>query len=334
MQGNGEDLGVTAPYAVELSQSLKTSVLCYDYTGYGLATGKPSESNCYSDIRAAYTYLVSNMRIPPKRILLFGRSLGSGPTVHLAASLKANLGGVVLIAPLTSCVRVVFNSVPSTPRFDMFPNIDKIHDILVPVFCVHGMVDNVVPFNHALQLTRRARYPLEPLWIRDASHNNLESSRFQYQVFLRYMTVLQQFRRWQPPAEHQDSPYHLPPVYTRRYSTSALGKVAKRFEARERHFDHRNAFHHDKPVGVGHTTRKFSVARAATYFGIPAARIKSRKSPANRNEMAAKWPTPIDYDEIFNSPSAVVSAQGVVEAGTRRGRRSRRPRNRNEDFVS
>eukprot|EP00178_Gracilaria_changii_P004588 TRINITY_DN173_c1_g1_i1.p2 TRINITY_DN173_c1_g1~~TRINITY_DN173_c1_g1_i1.p2 ORF type:complete len:396 (+),score=110.65 TRINITY_DN173_c1_g1_i1:380-1567(+) len=197
--GNGEDLGVTASYALQLSNTLNTSVLCYDYSGYGISSGKCSERNCYADIRAAYQYLVQQRRVARERIVLFGRSLGSGPTVELAAALGAQLGGVVLIAPLLSCVRVVFNSVASTPSFDMFANVDKIARVRVPVFCVHGMVDNVVPFAHGLQLSRRARFPLEPLWMRDASHNNLESSRFQYEVFLRYMTVLHEFRRWSAP---------------------------------------------------------------------------------------------------------------------------------------
>lgn len=228
--GNGEDLGITASYVLELSNALNTSVLCYDYSGYGLATGKPSEANCYADIRAAHHYLTSVKRIPPNRILLFGRSLGSGPTIDLAVSLGPNLGGIVLIAALSSCVRVVFNNTTHTPRFDMFANIDKIRHVCVPIFCVHGMMDDVVPFNHGLQLSRAARFPLEPLWIRAAGHNNLESPRFQYEVFLRYMKAMHQFRRWQPPVEPEKSPSSA--TTRRRDSFGALVKVAGCFGPR------------------------------------------------------------------------------------------------------
>lgn len=215
---------MSSSYAHELSIALKTSVFVYDYAGYGIATSKATEANCYSDIRAAYTYLVSERRISPKRILLFGRSLGSGPTIDLAATLGAQLGGVVLIGGLTSCVRIVFQSVPSTLKFDMFANIDKIHRISVPVFCVHGMVDHVVPFEHGVELSQRAKYPLEPLWVRDAGHNNLESSRFQYEVFLRYLQVLQEFKRWKAPpgADASDAATPSGP----RDSAGALRKVA------------------------------------------------------------------------------------------------------------
>lgn len=198
-QGNGEDLGITASYILELSNALKTSALCYDYSGYGLSSGKPSENNCYMDIKAAYNYLISERRVAPTRIVLFGRSLGSGPTVELASQLGSQLGGVVLIAALTSCVRVVFNSMVTTMKFDMFANIDKIERVGVPVFCVHGMDDEVVPFLHGVELSKRAKFPLRPLWIRGAGHNNLESSRFQIDVFRRYAAVLSEFQKWTPP---------------------------------------------------------------------------------------------------------------------------------------
>lgn len=198
---------------------MKTSVLCYDYSGYGLSTGKPSELNCYADIHAAYNYLVAERRIPPKRVLLFGRSLGSGPTIELASRLGHNLGGIVLIAALSSCVRVVFNS-PTTMKFDMFTNIDKIDRIEMPIFCVHGMADEVVPFSHGVDLSRRCKYAIEPLWIRNAGHNNLESSRFQKEVFTRYMSVLEEFGRWRPPSVHTAS------TTRRRESTGALALAA------------------------------------------------------------------------------------------------------------
>lgn len=144
-------------------------------------------------------------------------------------SLGPNLGGVVLIAALTSCVRVVFNGAQHT-KFDMFPNIDKIDKLVVPVFCVHGMADHVVPFNHGVELSHRARFPLEPLWIKGAGHNNLESTRFQFQVFLRYMHVLQELRRWMPP---NDLEYNrVAPTSRRRDSFGALVKVASCFGPR------------------------------------------------------------------------------------------------------
>lgn len=48
---------------------------------------QPSEQQCYADIEACHNYLVCNKGISPSHILLYGKSLGSGPTLWLAQKL-------------------------------------------------------------------------------------------------------------------------------------------------------------------------------------------------------------------------------------------------------
>jgi hypothetical protein len=42
----------------DFSRQLNVNVMAYEYSGYGKATGNPSEENCYADIDAAFKYLV------------------------------------------------------------------------------------------------------------------------------------------------------------------------------------------------------------------------------------------------------------------------------------
>ena len=44
----------------------------------------PSEEQCYGDILLAYSYLLEIEEIPSKHVLLYGKSVGSGPTCWLA----------------------------------------------------------------------------------------------------------------------------------------------------------------------------------------------------------------------------------------------------------
>lgn len=44
--------------------------MAYDYSGYGISEGEPSEEACYADIEAAFTYLVNVKKIPPSRVIL------------------------------------------------------------------------------------------------------------------------------------------------------------------------------------------------------------------------------------------------------------------------
>eukprot|EP00871_Galdieria_phlegrea_P002613 jgi/Galph1/3352/GphlegSOOS_G2053.1 len=170
--GNGEDLGNAMSYLQQLCSTLKVNGVTYDYTGYGLASGKPSEEACYANVEAVYEYLVNVKKIVPDRIIVFGRSLGSAPSIHIACLRPVR--GLILVSPLSSCIRVVRPRLHVTLPFDMFVNIHKISLVYCPVLIIHGCQDRVVPFSNAIDLYKRCRRAVNPLWIADGGHNNLE----------------------------------------------------------------------------------------------------------------------------------------------------------------
>ncbi|RHY32806.1 hypothetical protein DYB32_002226, partial [Aphanomyces invadans] len=49
----------------------QVNVMAYDYTGYGISLGVPSEEAVYSDVEAAFAYLVDVKKTPPSRIILY-----------------------------------------------------------------------------------------------------------------------------------------------------------------------------------------------------------------------------------------------------------------------
>lgn len=176
--GNAEDLGTSYVWLRVLAENLNVNVMSYDYTGYGESTGSPSEQHCYDDIESAYQYLLKDRHIRPEQIVLYGRSLGSGPSCYLAAKTAEsgrNVAGLILHAPFTSIYRVVL-SFPFTMVGDKFPNIDLIPRIECPVFIVHGTMDNVVPFDHGQTLYNRLPSALraEPFWAEGLDHNDVE----------------------------------------------------------------------------------------------------------------------------------------------------------------
>lgn len=107
------------------------NVLCYEYTGYGLSESacrsrskvQAGEKSMYADIRAAYDMLVK-AGVVPDNIILFGRSMGSGPSCELAA--RVQVGGLVLISAFTSCLRVAMPWLKIDLRaLDTFQNLQK-----------------------------------------------------------------------------------------------------------------------------------------------------------------------------------------------------------------
>jgi len=133
--GNAADLGQLYDLFLQLSFHLRVNLLGYDYSGYGQSSGKPSENNTYADIEAAYKCLIEKFGAKEEEIILYGQSVGSGPTVDLASRLP-NLRAVVLHSPILSGLRVMY-PVKRTYWFDIYKNIDKIPNVNCPVLIIH-----------------------------------------------------------------------------------------------------------------------------------------------------------------------------------------------------
>jgi len=95
--------------------------VCHLLNRYGASTGAPTEVNIYADVDAAWHYLSERYRVSPERVVLYGQSIGTVPTVDLASRVK--VAGVVLHSPLTSGVRVAFPDTKQTWFFDAFPRL-------------------------------------------------------------------------------------------------------------------------------------------------------------------------------------------------------------------
>ncbi|KAM6556596.1 hypothetical protein CsatB_003615 [Cannabis sativa] len=170
--GNAADLGQLYDLFVQLKVNLRVNLMGYDYSGYGASTGKPSESNTYSDIEAVYECLQTQYGVSQEDLILYGQSVGSGPTLHLAAKLP-RLRGVVLHSAILSGLRVLCH-VNFTFCFDIYKNINKIRKVKCPVLVIHGTEDDVVNWLHGDGLWKMAKDPYDPLWIKGGGHCNLE----------------------------------------------------------------------------------------------------------------------------------------------------------------
>ncbi|XP_010279333.1 PREDICTED: protein ABHD17B-like isoform X2 [Nelumbo nucifera] len=170
--GNAADLGQMFELFVELSLRLRINLMGYDYSGYGQSSGKPTESNTYADIEAAHKCLKEQYGVKDEDLILYGQSVGSGPTLDLASRLP-NLRAVVLHSPILSGLRVLY-PVKRTYWFDIYKNIDKVGMVNCPVLVIHGTADEVVDFSHGKQLWELCKEKYEPLWLNGGGHCNLE----------------------------------------------------------------------------------------------------------------------------------------------------------------
>ena len=168
--GNAEDLGQVYPFLEQL-HGWGFSVIAYDYRGYGQSTGGPAGTRkAGEDAEAVYRWALDSLRIPPERLVLHGRSLGSGPSLALAVHHGA--AGLVLESAFTSAYRVL-TRVDLLP-FDRFPNLRLIRQVRCPILVIHGTADGVVPFAHGQALFAAAPGPKQSLWVQGADHNDVQ----------------------------------------------------------------------------------------------------------------------------------------------------------------
>ncbi|KAG8367562.1 hypothetical protein BUALT_Bualt16G0084800 [Buddleja alternifolia] len=171
--GNAADLGQMQELFIELRAHLRVNIMSYDYSGYGASTGKPSELNTYYDIEAVYNCLKDDYGIKQEDVILYGQSVGSGPTLHLASRCP-RLRAIVLHSAILSGIRVLYN-VKITFWFDIFKNIDKIRNVSCPVLVIHGTNDDIVDLSHGKRLWELAKEKYDPLWVQGGGHCNLET---------------------------------------------------------------------------------------------------------------------------------------------------------------
>lgn len=145
--------------------------LAFDYRGFPGSPGEISEQNILADGLAAFDWAKAK-GFP---ILLWGRSLGSGPATYVAKEREA--GALLLESPFDSAVSVGMDRYWFLPvgllMFDQYPVDQWIKDVAEPVFVAHGTADRTIGVQHGQRVYTLAPNP-DGLWIAEgADHGDL-----------------------------------------------------------------------------------------------------------------------------------------------------------------
>ena len=136
--------------------------LGFDYRGFPGSSGEVSEANILADALAAYDWAAAKGH----SIVLWGRSLGSGPATWVARERKAE--ALLLETPFESAVAVAADRYGFLPvgllMFDQFPVARWIVDVAEPVYVAHGTADVTIGVAHGERVHALAPNKDE-LWI-------------------------------------------------------------------------------------------------------------------------------------------------------------------------
>jgi hypothetical protein len=175
--GNGGNLSYCDWVGEQLARR-GFDVLLFDYRGYGRSEGEPvGERELYADADAAYDFVVRERGADPRRIALYGQSLGTAAAVDLAA--RKACGALVVESGLASAADMAGVVMPFLPGFvrgltkNKFDSKSKLARVGCPVFVAHGDRDEIIPASQGQALFDAATGPKQLKVVKGAGHNDL-----------------------------------------------------------------------------------------------------------------------------------------------------------------
>lgn len=187
--GNGEDVSQSTDHLAALFPD--HTIYLPSYRGYGNSSGKPSEKALVTDALALYDLIGKDF----KDITLFGRSLGSGIAIQLAAQRPTSR--IILATPYDSMVNVARHYYPFLPvnmlLQDRFDSLDKADRINIPTLLLIAEHDEVIPRQNSDRLAAALTPQKSKVEIiAGTSHNTIDLSPSYSQAIRSFMhTVVQ-----------------------------------------------------------------------------------------------------------------------------------------------
>jgi len=158
---------------LEFYRRANYDLFMFDYRGYGKSGGRiASEAQLHADARAAWNALAPEYA--GKKLVLYGRSLGTALAARLGADVQPDL--TVLVSPYESMRALAAELYPWVPSAALRYPLDTaaaVSRMRKPLWLVHGDADTLIPTRHS-QALKRAQPGATLHIVRGAGHNDLQ----------------------------------------------------------------------------------------------------------------------------------------------------------------
>ncbi|MBO3117011.1 alpha/beta fold hydrolase [Winogradskyella sp. DF17] len=153
LKGNSKSIKGWGKFAVDFTRH-GYNVLMVDYRGFGKSTGKRSQKAIKRDLQEVYNKIKE--RTSEDRIILYGRSLGSGFATKLASLNNPRL--LILDAPYYSLTKVTARYAPFMPLSILIkyplPTYKWLKYVQCPIHIIHGTNDKLIPYKTSVKLAK------------------------------------------------------------------------------------------------------------------------------------------------------------------------------------
>lgn len=154
------------------------TIVAVNYRGYGGSEGRPSERALVADALRIHDAMLTRPEVDARCVFAFGRSLGSGVAVSLAAARP--VCGVVLVSPFDSLValgRHHFRWLPVSlllrHRFELLGVASR---LAIPLLAIVAQHDSIIPHERSRALYDAWAGPKTWVEIPGTDHNTLGAS--------------------------------------------------------------------------------------------------------------------------------------------------------------
>lgn len=170
--GNAEDVLYTAESAKRINAR---RMFVTNYRGYGATPGKPSEPALFLDAVAVYDYAVNQPGVSADKIVVMGRSLGTGVAIYLTTHRPVR--SAILITPFDSMTAVGQGHYPYFPVHWLLK-----HKFNSEALARHGATpalilaagrDDIIPPAHARRLFDAWMGPKQAQVLDGVGHNDI-----------------------------------------------------------------------------------------------------------------------------------------------------------------
>ncbi|AUP78635.1 alpha/beta hydrolase [Flavivirga eckloniae] len=153
LKGNSKSIKGWGKFAVDFTRH-GYNVLMVDYRGFGKSTGRRSQKAIKRDLQVIYNKIKE--LTAEDKIILYGRSLGSGFAAKLASMNHPKM--LILDAPYYSLTKVTARYAPFMPLSILLkyplPTYKWLKYVQCPIHIIHGTNDKLIPFKTSIKLSK------------------------------------------------------------------------------------------------------------------------------------------------------------------------------------
>jgi len=153
LKGNSKSIKGWGKFAVDFTRH-GYNVIMVDYRGFGKSTGKRSQKAIKRDLQVVYNRIKE--QTTEDRIIVYGRSLGSGFATKLASTNFPKM--LILDAPYYSLTKVTARYMPFMPLSILMkyplPTYKWLKYVQCPIHIIHGTNDKLIPYKTSVKLSQ------------------------------------------------------------------------------------------------------------------------------------------------------------------------------------